>query len=1081
MSTQCRGTTTLSKSRARRFSRILGVALLLAGLPAPSWCATGADAGQPGKRVLRIAMIPVTSTAESLAAAVMVQAALETDPACEMIEREQIGAVLQEKALSADLARQEVESLGATLQADGFLFLEIIAHEKRKRLHLTAVEAQSGTLVLSRLLNAGSGDAPGRDIREAAADALRRIRTPAAAKHHVGWLGVSPGATGETWLRASRILTALVEMHLSELPGVAMLDRRRLQRVGEEAFISGLDQNLLPSVILLDARMRQMDVGGRLELNLRARWPSGGAVTNMQTQTHLDKLEQSAQSLADAAAALLALPPPAAAVPELTPDEITLLARRTETLLASRSWTEAQESAEALMALAPTRQHHRVMLFMALDKVSEDMRKRLGEAPELDEGTMLGLMRRAVEVRTRYIEDLNDKPVSGDMIVVFETDYRSRPAQPTDTQEIRQKLQALAGAEERMFQAQLATGERYCRDYGYPFLLLRALLQRTRQLAQYQPENPAAQAAILRQAVAGFKRAQKLDIRPPQVAVELLFETVSHEICWYCGNDPQRSELFRAYLAELAGDSNAWCRLAAGRGAYSARNQELPHLVPDDMPDNQELMRRAARSVRHEILPELLSESHPRLKYKQERQTKYNDLLEKGLLLDLFAPVEGGQRRRMLKVDLRSDPVRLADLAAILAMTEKLDWPRHTYILQERTRSNIRRALAATGPRKAPAQSQPAAAAAARPADAPPPAAPKPSPWDDYRVMRAGKGYQRGQDKPDRDNGVAHARDQQWLFLYPAGDLLHVADVQAWKNKHEPLKVRLLRLRLPDCQVETDRTLSLECPVPDVLTTEVHGFAWGAGNYFLATPRGLLIIDDKTFTTRRLTTREGLPCNRVTAVAWFDNALFLSTYAEAEGSASSLLRMDPASGAFEELAAQRTSSRRTPLDGCRFEVTDMLPDPARDRLLMRIKWKTACGLEIWEWRPAAKSLACIQDNSTRDNVYWLPSSRNHAQVGGHPKAFMPSDNTLVNLPSADANQRLACYGDTVFTLESWWVSKEEPRAALLARTGCPVARRAKTDDGYPMIYLIGATTTDAGVVLVNIFGETFLIQRRNQP
>ena len=72
MSTQCRGTTTLSKSRARRFSRILGVALLLAGLPAPSWCATGADAGQPGKRVLRIAMIPVTSTAECLAAAVMV-------------------------------------------------------------------------------------------------------------------------------------------------------------------------------------------------------------------------------------------------------------------------------------------------------------------------------------------------------------------------------------------------------------------------------------------------------------------------------------------------------------------------------------------------------------------------------------------------------------------------------------------------------------------------------------------------------------------------------------------------------------------------------------------------------------------------------------------------------------------------------------------------------------------------------------------------------------------------------------------------------------------------------------------------
>ena len=188
------------------------------------------------------------------------------------------------------------------------------------------------------------------------------------------------------------------------------------------------------------------------------------------------------------------------------------------------------------------------------------------------------------------------------MIVVFETDYRSRPAQPTDTQEIRQKLQALAGAEERMFQAQLATGERYCRDYGYPFLLLRALLQRTRQLAQYQPENPAAQAAILRQAVAGFKRAQKLDIRPPQVAVELLFETVSHEICWYCGNDPQRSELFRAYLAELAGARTPECKLAAGRAPTARATRNCRTLFPTTC-RTQELMRRAAPACAMKSFP----------------------------------------------------------------------------------------------------------------------------------------------------------------------------------------------------------------------------------------------------------------------------------------------------------------------------------------------------------------------------------------------------------------------------------------------------------------------------------------------
>ena len=132
-----------------------------------------------------------------------------------------------------------------------------------------------------------------------------------------------------------------------------------------------------------------------------------------------------------------------------------------------------------------------------------------------------------------------------------------------------------------------------------------------------------------------------------------------------------------------------------------------------------------------------------------------------------------------------------------------------------------------------------------------------------------------------------------------------------------------------------------------------------------------------------------------------------------------LLRMDPASGAFEELWLS-ARQWRTPLTAAG-SVTDMLR-PARDRLLMRIKWKTACGLEIWEWRPAAKSLACIQDNSTRDNVYWLPSSRNHAQVGDTRRRSCQLT-TRLQTCHRGVNQRFACYGDTVFTLEFWWVSK----------------------------------------------------------
>ena len=1083
MSIQSRGT---FESLDRRLSRCRAASLLLVFLPALVWCGPAAVLDQPKDRVLRIAVIPVNPTAESLAAAVMVQATLDTHPNCETIEREQIGAVLQEKALSGDLARQAVDTLSETLQADGFLFFEMVLHGERKLLHLTAVEAQYGALLMSRLLATDSEDALGRGIRDAVAEGLRRMRAPAAEKRFVGWLGVSPGATGETWLRASRTLAALVEMHLSELPGVAMLDRRRLQRVGEEAFISGLDQTLRRSVILLDAQMRPSGVGGQLELNLRARWPASGTATNLQVRTHLDELEQGAQDLTAGTASLLALPLPAVAMPVRPADEISLLAHRTEALLASRSWTEALESAEALAAFSPTQQTYRVMLFRALDAVSAGMRARLGQSAEVDEGIMLDLMLRAVEVRTRHIEDMHGTPpVSGSWIFhPFETDYRYRPARPSDSQEVRQKLHALAEAEERMFRAQVATGERYLNDHGYPFLLLRALRRRANQVTLYQSDNPAAQIAVLRQAVDAFKRTRTLDIRPPQVAVELLFETVSHEMCRHFGSDPRRSRLFRDYLAELASDSNAWCRLTAGRGAYSARYEEQPHLVPDSLPDNQELKRRAARIVRYEILPDLLSESPPRLKYKQETRTQYNSMLEIGLLLDWIPPKFTQYTvPRNIKDDLPSDPVRLSELAAILEMTDKLDWTKHTFILYESTRRAIRHALVVTGQKAAPTpqRSEASPPTAAQPADSPPNAGKKPFPWDAYRVMRAGPGYRRqhGWIARSRRGDEPYARDSDWLFLQPDGDILHVADVQGWRDATQTLTLRLMRLQLPACAVVEDRTISLECPVPDVLTREVNGFAWGGGHYFLATPRGLLIVDGQTFATKRLTTEEGLPCNQVAAVAWFDDALFLSTHVDARGSAASLLRMDLATGVFEELAAERTAHRRTPLDGWQFEVTDMFPDPAQGRLLLRIKWKSATRLEIWEWRPATKSLICIQDNQSGQPVLWLPSSRHHAQVGGAVTAFMPSSDTLVGIPGADYAERIACEDDTVFFLEPWGRT-EEPRAVHLVRKGSAASRCAQTDDGYPMTYLVALAATDAGLVLLNIFGETFLVRRRDR-
>ena len=1051
------------------------------------WLALGCGclvsaAEQPKKRLLRIAVVPVKPTVENLAAAAMVQTEVETHSECEAIEREQIAAVLREKEVQSAGGNPFPGGLGQTLQADGFLFVEVLLIGEQKRLRLTAVEARSGALVMARSLATNLDAGSDQAMKEAVADGLHRVGAAPEEACYVAWLGISPDTTGAKWLEASRALTALVEMHLSSLPRVALLDRSRLQHVGEEAFISGLDQNLRSAVILLDGRLRPADVTGHVDLQLRARWPSSGRVTNLQVRAHLQTLERGAQDLTAAAAALLALPRPPSDLHERQEDEIALLAHRTSELLRVGAWSEALEAAETLYTFAPTQQLYRAMLFGALDAVAANMKDRLGRTNDVDEGRMLDLILRSVDVRTRYVEDLDAVPTSGYILVPFETGYRCRPVQTSDSQDIRNKLQALAESEDQMFRAQLATGERYCQVHGYPFLLIRAARTRMDQLATWHADDPVAQVAFLRQAAAAFKRTLILDIRPSQVAVKLLLGTVSPEMCKLFGDSQRGSAAFQGYLTELSTDSNAWYRLAAGRGVCTARHEGLPLLVPVGMPDDPELARQAARIMRYEILPNLLSEKIPRLAYKPEIHTRFTDLLDRCLLLDAGDSLRN--RFRQFTNTLTSDPVRLAELAAILEETDSLPWLRYPLLFSDNTKRAILNALVKSGQEPlaqriqgiSPTTEKPKQPTAPSPAQAPTVGVKGPI-WDDYRVMRAGPGYPRQRGQLQRTiHGVPFARDQEWVFLQPDGDSLYVADVQAWKNRKETLMVRLLRLQLPTCQVMEDRLLSMDCPVPDNLSQEVNSFAYGNGMYFLATRNGLLIIDEKTFVSKRLTAADGLPCNQVTAVAWFDQALFLATLSDAEGSAASLLRLDIATGAFEELAAQRTLSRRTPLDGTLFEVTDMFPDPAHGRLLLRIRLNNSSRMEIWEWRPATKSLACIQANPTLMNVYWLPSSRNDAHVGGNVKAFLPASDNILTLPECVEDRRIACEGETIFATESWG-RKEDPCAVQIVNQQGASVRRAHTDEGFPMTHLVALAATDAGIVLVNIFGETFLIRR----
>ena len=1053
---------------------------------------------------VRVAVVPVGTEARTELACAALQAAAAGVPDCAAVERAAIDAVLREVALQASAnAGQRADKLRQVLPADIFVFAESLRVEEREYLRLSSVESQSGALLLARVVPvAGKGDALPPTAGTFVRDSVAKCAAVRTGGRYVAWLGVQAELPDEQLQASSRALTALIESRLAELPALALLDRSRLQHVGAESSISGLEQNLRRSVTLLDAGLRPAGTKDELQLTLRARPLLGGAPTTTIVRLPAQSMDAAASQAARAVAGFFGTASEPVQTNTSAVEEADLLAARARIFASWKEWGPAIEAAEAACALAPTQYLHRLVLAQTLCE---------GAAGDMHTIT------RAAGAYAGYFKAIECLPDRVGRKLLLQGCYRDRisvslmKVQVYDPQEdgaVRAARAELASACDRFYAAQQHACKSYPDTTDYYW---QSRNTQVRSIASPGLVNLAGQLGMLRDAIAEVSRCASTGQDLTEEALDIMFIPANIRVYdYFCQSTASTAE-FRAFLGDLQQSADPMQRLSGWLAAsimrnperYSTRPADVLKAVPAGTPDDRTLARKIAESVWQSIPSTNAYRQMPACRNDIMWQKKAGRLLaflyledEDGYMLKPEDPIDTERLDYLARiiedtqkagqaagVTNRPDPLlRLSIMTAVstagvtvslvdrvvhaLAVTGEEERARR--IVANMTDPAARATLEALLPAKTRKREDPVT----QPAPAPPS-----NPWDAYTVLRVGPGFARDVE-PMAWERVDHEPidfGAKLLHILPDGDVVHMVDVQSSKraaDAGEPLRVRLLRLQLPGCQVLSDRFATLK----DVKTewgSPVSALVRGNGQYYIGTAQGLFAVDERTYAVSRVA---GVPGTNIVALAWLGKYLYVAFGAQAV-----FARYAPATGALEILASERAVAPHNIWDGTAFCVTDLLPDAVRDCLWMRTIWYSDGCAKIWRYDPGTNAIVGILTNMSP--VMLTTTRRDRGGINGQPTLFLPDTGRTLKLmkpfsPPYLAMFRMAVDGENVFF--SGPTRRSIMESPVLLREGGEPVRRDATDDGVPLHIIQGVAATDAGILLVSNKGETFLIRRKDR-
>ena len=374
----------------------------------------------------------------------------------------------------------------------------------------------------------------------------------------------------------------------------------------------------------------------------------------------------------------------------------------------------------------------------------------------------------------------------------------------------------------------------------------------------------------------------------------------------------------------------------------------------------------------------------------------------------------------------------------------------------------------------------------------PPPDA---TPWDDYVLAPLGCSFKRPFYKsgyyPDLERS-AH----QLIHLVPDGNILDVADVRVvLEGNGHYYGVKVVRINLTDGKVISDLAVKINTdlgtPEP-ALAWFVRAAASDAGHMYLATKKGVCVIDYTTGATSWIDAKSGLPGQDVRAMAILGTRLYLATGGGNAGEPFAFIVYDVAKASVEVLASERALQSRSAWDGEHITIKTMMADPKRGLLWL-------CDDKgVWRYEPAghtftlmAKSETYLLQHGRLVQSYKFPVLPSYCGEGVRVEWNVLYDiesNELV-LPTTNMYKIVGyCVDDKILMeipADAWSAVKYRGDLFSLSES-MVLSRGAKTylykgdELNQPVGRLAGMTVTDAGLVLVNTRGKLFLLRQRNE-
>jgi hypothetical protein len=321
--------------------------LCTGALFAPILLGRCADARPP-----RIAIVAPAAAQAGMAD--ILTAELAQEPGLAIVERQEIGRVVDELTLAAIQAADAGTALklGDLLAADALLFVEAEPKAEPPQVRLRVIEAKTGMRLGDWPVPAAgmtAGDMT--DVRDGLRLAVATLGIPPADRHLVGMIGIRPEIANSELATISRTLSVLVGRDLAALPGVVVLDRDQLRRLTDERNLTGVELDLKASTRILEGGIRRD--GDRLAVTLKLLPLAGGEGRTAEFTSAAD-LATVRRTAIESIVGLFDADPPALPAPADAAAESAQLAARAKRLTALFEHAEAMRLAEAAYALAPS-------------------------------------------------------------------------------------------------------------------------------------------------------------------------------------------------------------------------------------------------------------------------------------------------------------------------------------------------------------------------------------------------------------------------------------------------------------------------------------------------------------------------------------------------------------------------------------------------------------------------------------------------------------------------------------------------------------------------------------------------------